>query len=85
MLTISSTEARQNFGEFLDKGSRQPIIVTRQNRQMGAFVPMEDMEKLRRLRMQELDEAAQTASAEGKANGLTEAILKEILNEVNPS
>lgn len=85
MLTMSSTEARQNFGEFLDKGSRQPIIVTRQNRKVGAFVPVEDFEQLRKLRMKELDEAAHAASAEAKANGLTEEILQEILNEVNPS
>jgi prevent-host-death family protein len=85
MRTMSSTEARRNFSEFLDQGSRQPIIVTRQKRQIGAFVPMEDMERLRKLRMKELGDAARAASAEANAKGLTEAVLREILNEVNPS
>lgn len=85
MITMTSTEARQNFGEFLEKGSRQPVIIRRQNREVGAFIPMADLEKLRRLRMQELDEMAKALSAEGEANGFTEAILNEILNEVNPS
>jgi len=85
MITMTSTHARQNFGEFLDKGSRQPVIVTRQNRQIGAFIPMAELEKLRKLRMKDLDEAAQALSAEAKANGLTEEILNEILAEVNPS
>lgn len=84
-MTMSSTEARQKFGEFLEKGSRQPIIVKRQNREIGAFIPMADLEKLRKLRMMELDETAKALSAEGEENGLTEAILNDILSEVNPS
>jgi len=85
MITMTSTEARLKFGEFLDKGSRQPVIIKRQNREVGAFVPMQDLEKLRQLRLQEIDERAKALSAEGEVNGFTEAILNEILDEVNPS
>lgn len=85
MITMSSTEARANFGEFLDKGSREPIIVKRQNRKIGAFVPMSDLELIRRERMKELDKMATAMSAEAAANGLTEEILQQILKEVNPS
>jgi len=85
MIIMSSTEARNNFGDFLDKGSREPVIVKRQNRKIGAFVPMRDLEKLRMMRMKELDVAADKLSAEGAANGFTEDILNEILAEVNPS
>jgi PHD/YefM family antitoxin component YafN of YafNO toxin-antitoxin module len=85
MITMSSTEARKNFGAFLDQGSREPIIVKRQNREVGAFVPMGDLAKLRKLRLEELDSAAQTASEEAASNGLTEEILNQILAEVNPS
>ena len=82
---MTSTEARQNFGEFLEKGSRQPVIIKRQNREVGAFIPMADLEKLRKLRTQELDKMAKALSSEGEANGFTEAVLNEILDEVNPS
>ena len=85
MITVSSTEARANFGDFLDKGSREPVIVKRQNREIGAFVPMSDLKKLRKLRLQELDETVQAASEEAARNGLTEEILNQILAEVNPS
>lgn len=85
MITMSSTEARANFGDFLDKGSREPVIVKRQNREVGAFVPMADWEKLRKMRMKELDDLVKAASKEAAANGLTEEILNEILAEVNPS
>jgi PHD/YefM family antitoxin component YafN of YafNO toxin-antitoxin module len=85
MIIMSSTEARNNFGDFLDKGSREPVIVKRQNRKIGAFVPMRDLEKLRMMRLQELDEVVKAASEEAAANGLTEEILNQILAEVNPS
>jgi len=82
---MTSSEARRNFGEFLEKGSRQPVIIKRQNRELGAFVPMADLEKLRRIRMEELDSSAKAMSKKSKANGLTEDVLNKILAEVNPS
>ena len=85
MIVMSSTEVRQNFGEFLNKGSRQTIVIKRQNREVGAFVPIADLKKLQKIRAQELDKMAETLSSEGKKNGFTESILNEILNEVNPS
>ena len=85
MITMSSTEARSNFGAFLDKGSREPVIVKRQNREIGAFVPMSDLAKIRDLNHIELKESVRELSEEGKANGFTEEILQKILQEVNPS
>jgi prevent-host-death family protein len=85
MITMSSTEARNNFGEFLDKGSREPVIVKRQNREVGAFVPMRDLEKLRQIGLKELRQSVKELSDEARSNGLTEKILNEILEEVNPS
>jgi len=85
MITMSSTEARANFGEFLDKGSREPVIVKRQNREIGAFVPMHDLQKLRRMRVDELSQSVQELSQEARSKGLTQKILDQILAEVNPS
>jgi len=85
MITMTSTEARQNFGEFLEKGSRQPIIVKRLNREIGAFVPMADWKKLQKIRMRELDETAQKLGGEAAEKRLTEDVLNQILAEVNPS
>lgn len=85
MIKMSSTEVRRNFAAFLEKGSRQPIIIKRQNREVGAFIPMADWEKLRKIRMQELDEAAQSISRDAARKGLTEDVLNQILAEVNPS
>ena len=85
MITISSTEARDNFAAFLDKGSREVVVVKRQNREVGAFIPMDELRKLQELRRKELDALAAQLSDEGRSNGLTTEILNEILDEVNPS
>ena len=85
MTIISSTEARQNFGAFLDLGSREIVVVKRQDREVGAFIPMSDLKKLRELKNKELRKAARVISEEAAANGLTEDKLGEILSEVNPS
>ena len=85
MTIISSTEARQNFGAFLDLGSREIVVVKRQDREVGAFIPMSDLKKLRELKNKELREVARVLSEEAAVYGLTEDKLGEILSEVNPS
>ena len=85
MKTISSTEARQNFGRFLDTGSHEILVVKRQNREIGAFIPMKELEKLRKLRDREFKKAVKALSGEAASNGLTEEKLEAILSEINPS
>ena len=60
MKTISSTDARQNFGLFLDTGSKEILVVKRQNREIGAFIPMKELEKLQKLRDREFKKAVKS-------------------------
>ena len=76
MISMSSSEVQQNFAEFLEKARRQTIVIKDQNREIGAFVPMSDYNKLRELRMNELQSAVRALSDEAKANGLTEKIAQ---------
>ena len=85
MITISSTDVQKNFGTFLDKGSREIVIVKRQNREVGAFIPMSDLATLRKAKAEAIRAAVSALSKEGEAHGFTEDILSEILAEVNPS
>ena len=85
MKTISSTDARQNFGLFLDTGSKEILVVKRQNREIGAFIPMKELEKLQKLRDREFKKAVKMLAGEAEANGLTEKKLEVILAGINPS
>ncbi len=85
MITMTSTEARTNFGAFLEKGSKEHVVIKRQRREIGAFIPMEEYRRFRRLSIQELNEAARMISDKASDRGLTEEKLNEILAEINPS
>lgn len=78
---MTSTEVRTKFGEFLEKGSREPVIIMRQQREIGAFIPIEEYRRLRRLSIKELNEAAHQVSDKATDRGLTEDKLNKILSE----
>lgn len=43
MKTISSKEAKNSFGAFLDSAQREPVIITKRNRPVGMFFSMHDV------------------------------------------
>ncbi len=43
MKTISSREAQNAFGNFLDTAQREPVMVTRRNRPVGVMLSMENL------------------------------------------
>lgn len=43
MKTISSREAQNSFGAFLDTAQREPVMVTRRNRPVGVMLSMENL------------------------------------------
>jgi prevent-host-death family protein len=44
MKTITAAEAKNAFGKFLDMARREPVIVTKNNRPVGVFLSIEDLE-----------------------------------------
>jgi prevent-host-death family protein len=46
MLTLTSTEAQNRFGEVLDAAQREPITITRRGRPLAFIISPEDLKKL---------------------------------------
>lgn len=46
MITISSAEAQNRFGELIDRSQREPIEVTRRGRTVAYVVSQHDMQEL---------------------------------------
>ena len=44
MKTITAAQAKNSFGKFLDMAQREPVLVTKNNRAVGVFLSMEDIE-----------------------------------------
>ena len=46
MKTISSREAQNGFGAFLDSVQREPVMVTKRNRPVGVMLSMDNLPAL---------------------------------------
>jgi len=44
MKTITAAEAKNAFGKFLDMAQREPVVVTKMGRPVGAFISIADLE-----------------------------------------
>lgn len=44
MKVMTAAEAKNAFGQFLDAAQREPVLVTKQNRPVGVFLSMQDLE-----------------------------------------
>lgn len=44
MKIITAAEAKNAFGKFLDMAQREPVLVTKNNRPVGVFLSMDDLE-----------------------------------------
>lgn len=68
MKTMSSREAQNAFGSFLDTAQREPVMVTRRNRPVGVMLSMDNLPALLEL----ADNIRETITAGVKA-GLADA------------
>ncbi len=46
VITLTSTEAQNHFGEVLDAAQREPITITRRGRPLAFIISPEDLKKL---------------------------------------
>ncbi len=46
MKTVTAVEAKNNFGRLLDTAHREPVVVTKNNREVAALFSMEDVRML---------------------------------------
>jgi prevent-host-death family protein len=75
MKTITAAEAKNRFGRFLDMGQREPVLVTKNDRPVGVFLSMEDLDATI------WGERARVAHAEGYASvDDSEAALRKWLD-----
>ncbi|ROZ76149.1 type II toxin-antitoxin system Phd/YefM family antitoxin [Ramlibacter sp. WS9] len=89
MITVTSVEAQNKFGQLLDKAQREPVTITRHGRPAAFIVSPQDMDELldaRRKRSKTVTEfeawsrrAAEAASPD--AAKLTEQDIVRLVKE----
>lgn len=83
METISSSDAKQNFGATLDAAQRHPVVIRKHNRDVAVLLSMTEYEKLRALNWQMFNSLADKIGADARARGLTDEILDELIADVS--
>ena len=82
--TISSKDAQNSFGAFLDSAQREAVVVTRRNRPVGVMLPMNNLSALLEFAdsIRETIKAGVKAgladSAAGRAHELTDEYIEAL-------
>ena len=79
MKTVPATEAKNRLGAILDDAQHEPIVISRQERDIAVVLSMADYERLRSGNIQAFLDLRNQVAAEAAANGLTEERLNELL------
>jgi prevent-host-death family protein len=79
MQTFTANEAKNRFGELIDRAQREPVQVTRHNRVVGVMVSAEDYAAMRVFYADRLRHSMRQAGEEAVAKGLTEEALQRLL------
>jgi prevent-host-death family protein len=86
MITVTSVEAQNRFGQLLDMARREPVTVTRHGRPAAFIVSPQDMEELLdvRARRGKAVKALEAWSARAKplASAAAEALTEEEINRL---
>ena len=88
MKTISSKEAQNSFGAFLDAAQREPIMVTRRNRPVGVMLSMENLPAIfeladsMRKTIKAGVEAGLTDAKAGRGQELTDGYIADLKTEL---
>ena len=88
MITLTSVEAQNRFGELIDRSQREPVEVTRRGRTVAYVVSQHDMQELTDLRKRR-EEAARWYSAyrrqvanSPEASALTDTEVDRLVHEL---
>lgn len=85
MKAMTASEARQNFGQFLDYGIQEPVVIKRHERELGVFLPMALYRNLVSAQNRKITRSMDKLQAEARKSGLTAAALDRLLAAENPS
>ena len=81
MQYISATDAKQNFSVLLEKAQREPVVITKQSRDVAVMLSLAEYERLTRLNLEEFQNFRKNVAREAKAKGLTPKILADLLKD----
>ena len=84
MITVTSVEAQNRFGQLLDMAQREPVTVTRHGRPAAFIVSPQDMEELLDVRVRRSKAVEELEAWSARAATLTAPAARELSeDEIN--
>jgi len=81
MITVTSVEAQNRFGQLLDTVQREPVTITRHGRTAAFIVSPQDMEELRDARRKQGAALAEFEAYFAKADATLTPAARELSDE----
>lgn len=79
MRHVSATDAKQTFSAVLDAAQREPVVISRQRRDVAVVLSVQEYEKLTALNIAEFQRFCDRIGERAAERGMTEDRLAEIL------
>lgn len=81
MRSVTATDAKQRLAALLDAAQKEPVMITRQNREVAVIMSAEEYDKIRQRNIEEFDRFCDRIGAQAVSRGFTEKALAEILRD----
>lgn len=79
MRKVAATEAKNRLGAILDDAQREPIVISRQDRDIAVVMSMAEFERLRSSNVRAFLDVRAAVAEEARAKGLTGKRLASLL------
>ena len=79
MQVTTAREAKNRFGQLLDRAQSRPVAITKNGRPVTVMLSVEQYQRLRGVAWARLADIMDTMSAEAATKGLTDATLEALL------
>jgi len=79
MRTMTTSQARQGWGEVIETARREPVVIRRQKQDVAVVMSMHEYERLARLNVTRFQRFCDRAGAKARQAGMTEDVLQGLL------
>ena len=79
MRRIAATEAKNRLGALLDDAQREPIIISKQDRDVAVILSISEFERMRSSNARAFIELRDEVAEEARGKGLTTKRLSQLL------
>jgi len=80
MLTISASQAREEFAEVIEASRREPVVIQRQQRDVAVVMSMDEYERLVKCNVTEFQRFCDRVGSKARAAGMNGDVLRELLS-----